>query len=222
MRTPANAYCIRLSDPAEIGALGGVARGSRSLAAPAAEVSAVANRPCSSWLWLNFPSPASSCPSPPSPNSARASSRVLIPAETRMFDRVVADPDEFEIRLAHAVLDHPVEDRLDPGLQRQQALLRRLQAHGLAGRAIDLADEGRGGDGEGVADDAGEPFVIGVLPRRLAVLDQLEIAGHELQHVPPVQVAGHLRVEIVLEIPDLLGPPYFGTVPKASGTVPAR
>jgi hypothetical protein len=40
-----------------------------------------------------------------------------------------------------------------------------LQPHGLAGRAVDFAGEGRGGNREGVADDAGEPFVIGVLQR---------------------------------------------------------
>ena len=123
---------------------------------------------------IELPQPAGvpAFPSPPSPSSARASSRVLIPAETRMLqrlgllqrvDRVVADPDEFEIRLAHADLDHPVERALDPGLQRHEAFLRRLQAHGLAGRAVDLRDEGRGGDGEGVADDAREPLVVLVL-----------------------------------------------------------
>jgi hypothetical protein len=53
-----------------------------------------------------------------------------------------------------------VERALDPRLQRHEAFLGRLHAQRLARRAIDLADEGRGGYGEGVADDARQPFVV--------------------------------------------------------------
>ena len=43
------------------------------------------------------------------------------------------------------------ETQTDRRLDAREPFLRRLQAHGLAGRPVDLGDEGRGGDGEGVA-----------------------------------------------------------------------
>ena len=46
--------------------------------------------------------------------------------------------------------------------------------------------ETRRGGREGVADHADEPLVILVIQERLAVLDQLEVAGHEIEHAPPV------------------------------------
>jgi hypothetical protein len=88
------------------------------------------------------------------------------------MDRVVADPDELEARFVHALTDHVVERVLHPGLERHKAFLRRLLAHGLAGRAVDLTDERRNGNREGVADDARQPLVVLVLQRRLAGLDQ--------------------------------------------------
>ena len=96
------------------------------------------------------------------------------------IDRVVADPDELERRLVHALADHMVERVLHPRLQRHQPLLRRLLAHRLAGRAVDLAHERRDGHREGVADEARQPLVVLVLERRLARLDQLEVGRHEL------------------------------------------
>src|SRR5208337_5239464 len=45
-------------------------------------------------------------------------------------DCVVADPDELRAGLAHADLNNLVERALHPGLERHEALLRRLQAHG--------------------------------------------------------------------------------------------
>jgi hypothetical protein len=78
------------------------------------------------------------------------------------------------------MLDHVVERVLDPGLKRHNAFLRRLQAQGLARRAVDLADEGRGGHGERVADDAREPLVVHILERRLAGFDQLKSADMNL------------------------------------------
>ncbi len=77
-------------------------------------------------------------------------------------------------------------------------------------RGVDLADERRGRDGEGIADDAGEPFVVLVFERRLAVLDQLEVGGHELQHPPAQRIAAHLCVEIVLESPNLVAGAFLG------------
>jgi hypothetical protein len=87
---------------------------------------------------------------------------------------------EFEPRLVHADVDHVVEGVLEPALQRHEAFLRGLLAHGLAGRAVDLGDERRDGHRERVADDAGQPFVILILERRLAGLDQLEAEGSGL------------------------------------------
>jgi hypothetical protein len=54
------------------------------------------------------------------------------------MDRVVADLDELERRLGHALLDHVVERVLHPSFQRHEPFLRGLLAHGLAGRAVDL------------------------------------------------------------------------------------
>ena len=79
----------------------------------------------------------------------------------------------------------------------------------LAGRAVDLADERRGGDREGVADDARQPFVVLVLQRRLARLDQAELRRHEFHHAPARRIAAHQRVEIVLELPDLIERPFL-------------
>ena len=126
------------------------------------------------------------------------------------IDGVVADPYEFEAGLVHALTDHMVERVLDPRFQRHEAFLRRLLAHGLAGRAVDLADERRDGDREGVADDARQPLVVLVLQRRLARLDQLEIGGHEFGLAAARQIAAHQRVEIILERADLVGRPFLG------------
>ena len=60
------------------------------------------------------------------------------------IDRVIADPDEFERRLAHALLDHMVERILHPRFERNQPFLRRLLAQGLARRPVDLRHERRG------------------------------------------------------------------------------
>ena len=103
-----------------------------------------------------------------------------------------------------------VERVLHPGLERHEPFLRRLLAHGLARRAVDLADERRNGDREGVADDARQPLVVLVLERRLAGLDQLEVGRHELGLAPARQIAAHQRVEIILERADLVGRPFLG------------
>ena len=50
----------------------------------------------------------------------------------------------------------------------------------LAGRPVDLAHEGRDRNREGVADDARQPFVVLVLERRLAGLDQRGAGASEL------------------------------------------
>jgi hypothetical protein len=63
----------------------------------------------------------------------------------------------------------------------------------------------------------GEPFVAGVLRRRLAVLDQLEVTGHELHHAPPVQIAGHARVEILLKRVVLVLTPFLGQGAESVG-----
>ena len=103
-----------------------------------------------------------------------------------------------------------VERVLHPGLQRNEPLLRRLLAQRLAGRPVDLAHESRDRNREGVADEPRQPFVVLVLQRRLAGLDQLEVGGHELGLAPPSQVAAHQCVEIVLERADLVGRPFLG------------
>src|ERR1700733_1344602 len=167
--------------------------------------------------------PASSAAGPfppcgPKPRSARASSRVFDPRADQdlqrlrllqRIDRVVADPHKLEPGLVHALPDHMVERVLDPRLERHKPFLRRLLAQGLARRPVDLRYEGRNGDREGVEDDAGQPFVVLVLQRRLAGLDQLEVGGHELRLAPARQVATHQRVEIVLERADLVGGPFL-------------
>jgi hypothetical protein len=94
------------------------------------------------------------------------------------IDRVVADPDEFEPPLVHALPDHMVERVLHPGLERRQPFLRRLLAHGLGGRAVHLRHKRGNGDREGVADDARQPLVVLIL-QRLARLDQLEAEACE-------------------------------------------
>jgi hypothetical protein len=114
------------------------------------------------------------------------------------IDRVVADPDELEVGLFQMDLDDLVERGLDPRFQRHEPFLRRLHPQGLGGRAIDLADERGGGDGESVTDDPREPFVVLILQRRLVRLDQLEVGGHEFEHMAAREIAGHQRVEIVL------------------------
>jgi hypothetical protein len=78
-------------------------------------------------------------------------------------------------------------------------LLRCPLAQGHVGRAIDLAHERRNGHREGLADDARQPFVVLVLERRLAGLDQLEVGGHELGHPPACEVSTHQRVEAIQE-----------------------
>jgi hypothetical protein len=97
------------------------------------------------------------------------------------IDRIVADPHEFEFRRAEMNLDHVIERALDPGLQGHEAFLRRLHAQRLARRAVDLGDEGRGGDREGVADDARQPLVVLIFQGRRARLDQVKVA------IPPFE-----------------------------------
>ena len=155
----------------------------------------------------------------PSPRSARASSRVLMPAPTRICSvcacssgSTASSPTHTNSRprLVHALLDHMVERALHPRFQRHQPLLRRLLAQGLARRPVDLGDEGGSRDREGVADDARQPLVILVLQRRLSRFDQLEVGGHEFGLASARQVAAHQRVEIVLERADLVGRPFPG------------
>ena len=55
-----------------------------------------------------------------------------------------------------------------------------------------------------------EPFVVHVFERRLAVFDQPEVGGHELEHAPPRAVAAHQPVEIILEGADLVARPFLG------------
>ena len=143
-----------------------------------------------------------------------ASGKPLSPSTQRLrllerIDRVVADPDEFEAGLGHVVLDHKIERALHPGLERHEPFLRRLLAQSLRSRAVDLADERRGGNREGIADDARQPLVVLVFQRRLAGLDQLEVGGHELGHPPSREVAAHQGVEIILERADLVGRPLL-------------
>ena len=141
----------------------------------------------------------------------------------QQIDGVVADPGEFEIGRVKMIGEHAVEHAFHPGLQRRQAFLQRLLAQVLRGRAVDLIDEGRGGNREGVTDDAREPFVILILQRRLARLDKLEVARHELDHAPVRRIAAHQRVEIILELADLIDRPFLRqggeTVGRRAGAI---
>jgi hypothetical protein len=125
---------------------------------------------------MNLPSAAA--PAAPKPSSALASSRVLIPAPTRIC-RVCAcckgstasSPTQTNSRPGfHADLDHMVERALEPALERYEPFLGRLHAQRLARRPVDLRYERGGRNRECVADDARQPLVVLVFQRRLAVI----------------------------------------------------
>jgi hypothetical protein len=148
----------------------------------------------------------------------RRVSRAVTPGRGENFERLRLlervderrrQPRRTRGRLGHALLDHVVERVLHPGFQRNQPLLRRLLAKRLAGRPVDLAQEGRDRNREGVADDARQPFVVLIFQWWLAGLDQLEVGRHELGLAPARQIAAHQRVEIILERADLVGRPFL-------------
>ena len=79
----------------------------------------------------------------------------------------------------------------------------------LAGAAVDLGDESGSGNREGVADQPRQPFVVLVLQRRLARFDELEVGRHELGLSPARRIAAHQRVEVILELADLVDRPFL-------------
>src|SRR3954468_3467653 len=128
-------------------------------------------------------------------------------------------PGEFEVGVADQILDDMVGGALGPGQQAPQPLGQRRLLRRFGGGAVDLAAEGGRRQGEGVADDARQPFVEFVLVGRL--LERLVLrAGRRPDEARARRaVAGEDAVEPFLELPDLLGVPALRRGDKAGRDV---
>jgi len=100
-------------------------------------------------------------------------------------------------------LDDVVERALDPRLQRHgSSCVACRRSLSLVARLT--VKRRRRRERERVADHPRQPFVVLVFQWRLARFDQAEVGGHELGHAPARRISAHQRVEIILELTDLV------------------
>src|SRR6516164_8507813 len=146
----------------------------------------------------------------------------IIAEDGRLIGRVSrpnVGPGEFQVGMAHPILNDVIDEALDPAQQRSEPFLKSGFLRSLGGGTVDLWCKSRRRQGECVADNSRQPLVEIVFVRRFLESLVFGAAGTPDEPGAGSGIPGQYRIEPFLKLADLVRAPVVRCIQQTRGNI---